>query len=137
MVCDENKRIAVYPRNGSETRLHGLFSAAAGGHVNLDDRKNDDQPMLDILHNALLRELNEEFQHLPTPDAISLLGVINEDESAVGRVHLGVVYRVNLKSAAEVVAGTELKGLRWCSLKEAAGLNLELWSRLALSLLDS
>ncbi len=134
IVADAGGRLAVYPRQGSEQRLHGLWSAGVGGHVNPGDQDGAEN-IAATLKNGLRRELAEEFARPPEPGPARLLGVINEEESAVGRVHLGIVFLVEVEDAVDLVAGAELAGLRWLDPGAAAAMNLELWSRLALSLL--
>jgi len=67
------------------------------------------------------------------------LGLIHEDRSPVGRVHLGLVFLLELESAAPSPAG-ELQGLRWIPVRQIGTGEwpwdrFELWSRLALRLL--
>lgn len=122
---------ACYPRQGSENRLHGLWSAGIGGHVNSKDKCSKLQATLSA---GVQRELKEEFTNFHTKD-ISFLqfkGVINEEHSEVGKVHLGIVYELLLSYSPE--AGDELKGMRWVSEQNLSNYKLELWSKLALKL---
>ncbi|MHC4939572.1 MAG: hypothetical protein ACYTHK_11430, partial [Planctomycetota bacterium] len=73
-------------RGGGEKRLVGLASIGVGGHVNPEDAG-------DVILDALDRELEEELI-LPSRRKIDLLGLLNDDSTAVGSVHLGVVARV-------------------------------------------
>ncbi len=63
-------------------------------------------------------------------------GVINEERTAVGRVHLGLVYHLQIRPAHDIVAGPELTAFAWRTREQAAQLKLEHWSRLALGLID-
>jgi predicted NUDIX family phosphoesterase len=68
---------------GGEQRLYGLRSVGVGGHVNPVDSG-------DVIHDALKRELEEEL-HLPGGWKARIVGLVNNDKSSVGSVHLGVV----------------------------------------------
>ncbi len=68
---------------GGEKRLFGLRSIGVGGHVNPVDEG-------DVIHDALRRELNEELC-LPGPWQARIAGLVNNDTTAVGSVHVGVV----------------------------------------------
>lgn len=78
---------------GSDKRLHGRASFGVGGHVSPTDGG---------IRSALAREWNEEVStpHLPefTP-----IGLLNDDVSDVGRVHLGIVFLALLSSTDIVI----------------------------------
>jgi predicted NUDIX family phosphoesterase len=80
----------------TEARLHGAWSIGLGGHV----EPADGAPAGDgaaFFAAALARELAEELaldgQALP---AATFLGLLNDDSTEVGRVHAGLVYRLEL-----------------------------------------
>lgn len=75
----------------SEERLRLNFSLGVGGHVNAYDFIPDLRNWIDILSNARDREILEEFACRLKPGA-KMVGLINDNSTAVGRVHLGVVY---------------------------------------------
>ena len=75
-------------RGGGEQRLVGLASVGVGGHVNPPDAG-------DVILDALDRELTEEL-YVPDARQVELLGLLNDDTTAVGAVHLGVVARVTV-----------------------------------------
>lgn len=79
------------PRQG-ETRLHGKLSIGIGGHVG-----REDAPTRGALARGLLRELAEELRlpasPLRTPRCV---GLLNDDANAVGAVHVGLVYVLEL-----------------------------------------
>ncbi len=68
---------------GGERRLHGLLSVGVGGHVNPEDRA-------DVIGDALRRELQEELV-LPARYDARIVGLVNNDTTPVGSVHIGVV----------------------------------------------
>ncbi len=105
-----------------EERLRGKRSIGIGGHINPCDlteaalgRLADRDEFLDDKYvRGMLRELNEELRFEPQQEIweIRLLGLINEDETPVGQVHLGVVHV--LHTHAECVArGQDVLDLDW------------------------
>ncbi len=79
-------------RGQSEQRLHGLWSIGLGGHVQAEDRGSGP-----IFEHSLRRELEEELV-IPGLDRLEprFLGLLNDDSNPVGRVHVGLVYRLEL-----------------------------------------
>ncbi len=77
-------------KGGGEKRLHGLRSIGVGGHVNPVDAHSPAGAGGAILDRALERELHEELV-LPGVSAARFVGLLNDDSTAVGSVHLGVV----------------------------------------------
>jgi len=69
-------------RAGSDARLHDRYSIGIGGHVDAADAD---------IAGALQREWREEIEadFDPLPTAI---GLLNDDTTAVGAVHLGIVF---------------------------------------------
>lgn len=135
LLFDVQGRVLTYRRHGSEGRLAGRGSAGIGGHVNDQDRG---ATLSDRLLSGLTREMREEtgldLDALPRSGCIRLLGMINEDESEVGRCHVGVVFRVELDAPQGLKFSDEIASPEWL---DPAGLDLsrfELWSALALRL---
>ncbi len=86
-----------YRRSGSvgERRLAGLRSLGVGGHLNADDVAGDLD--LESIRRAIRRELSEEVTLSEQP-RLRFVGVINDDSTEVGKVHLGVVAVAELES---------------------------------------
>ncbi len=129
--------LAAYPRQGSEARLHGLWSLGIGGHINPIDGDTG-ASWREWLWNGLRRELAEEFPAAVT-GRTRFLGLIHESCTAVGRVHLGAVF-LHEPETWNVAPGSELTDLRWLRVDELGGAEwprarFELWSELALTLL--
>src|SRR4051795_7977285 len=80
--------VFCYTRGGSggEARLRRLLSLGVGGHVAEADA--DGRVTLDAYELALRRELDEEVE-ISSPGSIRRVGLINDDSTPVGRVHLG------------------------------------------------
>jgi predicted NUDIX family phosphoesterase len=100
-------RVLVYQRSkkSGEGRLVGKYAVGVGGHINDTDfgigvqqfgahNMPDNWKMI-----ALLRELKEELGILPKDiDLIEYEGLLCDSESSVSKVHLGLVFTVNLKN---------------------------------------
>lgn len=117
-----------------EARLHGKKSIGVGGHINPCDAEENG----DILQAACLRELNEELVLPKEMPPLTPLGLLNDDSTEVGSVHIGVVFRldstgkdVSIREASAMTGGFE----DISSLEEAASQSetiFETWSSLLL-----
>ena len=72
-----------------ERRLHAKRSVGVGGHISSIDAAagNND----DVYREGMRRELDEEVR-IDTPYREKIVGLINDDITPVGQVHLGVVH---------------------------------------------
>ena len=76
-----------------ESRLHSKLSIGIGGHISSADaaaNASTEQHMSPYFA-GMQRELNEEVR-IDTAYESECVGLINDDETEVGRVHLGVVH---------------------------------------------
>jgi len=73
-------------RGQGEQRLHSKRSIGIGGHISAVDAAHHD-----VYAEGMRRELEEEVE-IDTPYTQRCLGLINDDLTEVGRVHLGVVH---------------------------------------------
>jgi predicted NUDIX family phosphoesterase len=91
--------VFCYTRGKSqgETRLHRRRSLGVGGHVAESDA--DGRPTLDAYELAMRRELDEEVA-VNSDGMIRRMGLINDDSTPVGQVHLGVVHLYELERPA-------------------------------------
>jgi len=118
VVHGENYLLTQRTKAQQEKRLHDKFSIGQGGHINELDFKGTSTPgNPSVIVNALLRELREEF-HLGGITECVPLGLINDNSSEVGRVHLGLPYRVTLDSAEFHVAERGKHIAWWATAKE-------------------
>ena len=88
---DGTPKLFQYTRGGGqgETRLHAKRSVGIGGHIStLDSGAGTAQ---DVYQEGLQRELEEEVL-IETPFTEKCVGLINDDETPVGKVHLGIVH---------------------------------------------
>ena len=93
-ITCEDKVFTMTRLTGGEARLHGKRSIGVGGHINPCDAPPSDQDGL--LSRACMRELEEE---LFLPDGLSHptpLGLLNDDATDVGAVHVGLVYQLQV-----------------------------------------
>lgn len=127
---------AVYCRKGSETRLHDLWSVGIGGHINPEDQDRREMDFKRIVQTGMERELDEELIRRPVSDRIDFLGVISEDITPVGSVHLGAVFKITTHTPESYEPGPELFQFQWIRTCDLGDLNLELWSELALELAE-
>jgi predicted NUDIX family phosphoesterase len=109
-------------RAGVDARLHELFSIGVGGHLNPGDVD---------LAGGLTREWTEELDAGFVPE-FRLLGLLNDDETEVGRVHVGVVFLAEADGRPVVVRETEKLEGRFVPPIELLAVHdrMETWSQL-------
>jgi len=78
-------------RAGTEVRLRALRSIGVGGHI----CREDGDLSADAYRAGMRREVEEEV-HLDTPYTERTIGLINDDSTPVGQVHLGIVHLFDL-----------------------------------------
>lgn len=81
-------------KKGGEGRLHSKRSIGIGGHISSTDRDQGER----VYDTAMEREISEEV-FLETGFTQQCVGLINDDQTPVGRVHLGVVHIFDVESA--------------------------------------
>jgi predicted NUDIX family phosphoesterase len=88
--------VFCYTRGKSqgEARLHRLRSLGVGGHVAEADAEG--RRSFEAYEMAMRRELEEEVE-IAGREAMQLVGLINDDSTPVGSVHLGVVHVCDLQ----------------------------------------
>jgi predicted NUDIX family phosphoesterase len=104
----------------TEKRLHDKLSLGIGGHIN---------PGHDLLA-GLHKELEEEVA-IDDPFELTFAGILNDDSTDVGRVHLGVVYMLET-SRNVAVRETEKMSGSWVAREALAPLReaMETWSQI-------
>jgi len=110
-------------RAGGDARLHGHWSIGVGGHLNPGD--------VDVA-GGLRREWREELVADFDP-AFDPFGLLNDDTTPVGSVHVGFVYTADAAGRAVAIRETDkLTGTFVTTAEvEARRDELETWSRLA------
>lgn len=94
-----------------ERRLHAKRSVGVGGHISLIDssvvlslrERNESNHLAErdehshhVYREGMRRELDEEVA-IDSPYTETIAGLINDDETPVGRVHLGVVHLCDVR----------------------------------------
>jgi predicted NUDIX family phosphoesterase len=92
--ADSGRHLFQYTRGGGqgESRLHQKRSIGIGGHISTLDVGQGDATPYEL---GMRRELDEEVQ-VDTAFDMKCVGLINDDETEVGRVHLGIVHVCDL-----------------------------------------
>ena len=96
--------VFCYTRGKSqgEARLHRLRSLGVGGHVSEEDAQGGKS--LDAYESAMRRELDEEVE-VTSPGRLSRVGLINDDSTPVGRVHLGRRPSLRARASSRFASG--------------------------------
>jgi predicted NUDIX family phosphoesterase len=96
VVFQSADTVFCYTRGKSqgEARLHRLRSLGVGGHVSEEDAQGGKS--LDAYEAAMRRELDEEVD-VTSAGLLRRVGLINDDSTPVGQVHLGVVHLFELE----------------------------------------
>lgn len=127
---NESDEILVYERltGGGEARLHGLSSIGIGGHMN----QLDDTQIEGVLLDNAARELEEEVGVKDVnPLNLNLIGFINDDDNEVGRVHIGLVFKLKVKASEVYVNETDTLKIEWKPENTLMqGAEYESWSRI-------
>jgi predicted NUDIX family phosphoesterase len=116
-----------------EARLHSKQSIGVGGHISIDDRVSEAAvPYAE----GMRRELEEEVI-VDSPVVEHCVGLINDDETPVGQVHLGVVHLVDVERPAVQPRESEIieAGFRPVEQLLADLSGFETWSQICLKAL--
>lgn len=107
----------------TEARLHHKLSLGIGGHINPDT-----PDLLDGLQKELEEEVNVEGDY-----ELTYAGILNDDTTDVGRVHLGVVFILVTDEPTVSVRETEKMTGRWVPAAELPQHRdaMESWSQIA------
>jgi len=133
VVFRSDDSVFCYRRGPSqgESRLHRLRSLGVGGHVSEEDAEGGRS--LDAYEAALLRELDEEVA-LGSPGRVRRVGLINDDSTPVGSVHLGVVHLYELDRPEVAPREDGLAEARFLALHTVHSLRdeFETWSQICI-----
>lgn len=141
VVIRRDDEVFVYERlaGGGESRLHNKLSLGFGGHMNPMEGAAS---FAEVLKQNTDRELAEEL-HILEKDKqnIVTLGLINDDENSVGKVHIGILSALQLVSGAQVeVKEKEQIAGRWMKVNELKEEDvyqrLETWSQFVVDILQ-
>jgi predicted NUDIX family phosphoesterase len=114
-----------------ESRLHAKRSIGIGGHISADD-----SAQVSAYEEGMRRELEEEVV-IDTAYSARMVGLINDDETDVGRVHLGVVHLLDVEQPAVQPRESEIieAGFRPVNELLADMSRFETWSQICLKAL--
>ena len=130
LLKDANtNEVLVYKRlvGGGEARLHGKASVGIGGHMNEVEGKT----IFEMLKINAARELNEEVgvSEEEALNNLHFIGLINDDKTEVGQVHVGVVYECKVDKSKVEVKEDDTLVIKWMTANEAKEEeNYETWS---------
>jgi predicted NUDIX family phosphoesterase len=129
--CDDAVFCYTRGKSQGEARLHRRRSLGVGGHVAEADA--DGRRSFEAYEMAMRRELDEEVE-VKSPGRMMLMGLINDDSTPVGQVHLGVVHLLELERP--LVSPRE-EGLADCEFVSIQGLRnhwdeFETWSQICI-----
>jgi predicted NUDIX family phosphoesterase len=107
---------------GGDARLHDLWSIGVGGHLNPGDGD---------VAGGLAREWAEEIEADFEPD-YAPVGLLNDDTTPVGAVHIGLVYVADASGRPVAIRETEKLAGAFATTDEVEAVRgqLETWSRL-------
>jgi predicted NUDIX family phosphoesterase len=116
-------------KGGADDRLHDRWSIGVGGHLNPGDGGLD---------RGLRREWQEELDADFIPE-FRLVGLLNDDTTDVGRVHLGAVYTADVGGREVAIRETDKLTGAFAEAADVAAVadRLETWSRLVFEFLEA
>ena len=116
-------------RAGGDERLHDRYSIGVGGHLNPGDGG---------IEGGLVREWNEELVADFVP-SFAPIGLLNDDTTDVGRVHLGVVFVADASGRPVAIRETHKLSGELVPPRRVADVadGLETWSRLVFEFLEA
>jgi predicted NUDIX family phosphoesterase len=116
-------------RGGGDERLHDRWSIGVGGHLNPGDGD---------LAGGLRREWHEEIEADFVPE-FELVGLLNDDSTDVGSVHVGAVFVADAAGRAVAIREVEKLSGAFAEPAEVAAVRdaMETWSRLVFDALES
>lgn len=116
-----------------EARLHAKRSIGVGGHISSCD---GDVEGLNPYEEGMRRELEEEVD-IQAECRPACVGLINDDETEVGRVHLGVVHIFDVRTPDVTAREEDISSAGFVPVEELlAELDrFETWSKICLTAL--
>lgn len=81
-------------KNSERASLRLKYTLLFGGHVD-DNERGSSKPLVDCLKRELIEELGVSLKVEPRP-----LGIVVDPTTAVGRLHLGVIFEVSIDQDA-------------------------------------
>jgi predicted NUDIX family phosphoesterase len=131
LVLRDGERYFLMRRTkaGGDARLHDLYSIGVGGHLNPGDGG---------LEGGLRREWREELRADFEPE-FRLVGLLNDDTTDVGGVHLGAVYVADAGGRHVAIRETDKLSGAFAAPPDVAAVvdRMETWSALVFEALQA
>lgn len=141
----ENKYFLMQRQsNASEKRLQNKYTLGIGGHIRMEDLQNnlatssyakatEDRHIFNWANREFHEEVNYDGDFTIEP-----IGILNDDSSAVGKVHIGFVFLLHGDSD-QISIKSELKSGRLVDLAECTThmSAMEQWSQQVLAFLQN
>jgi len=135
LACDD--KVFCYRRGqrSSEARLRTQRSVGLGGHIRHSDDSLFSVPGWPAYQAALRRELEEEVEVQAGLRRERLVGLINDDSTAVGKVHLGLIHIIELDEPRVRAREQKIAGGQFAPVAKLQGETeeFETWSALCLA----
>lgn len=136
-VTDDGVETVFQYRRGSgqgEQRLHHKRSVGIGGHIAIEDHDAADGQL--SYEQGMARELAEEVA-INTPYDARLVGLINDDQTDVGKVHLGVVHIFDVERPDVAPQEAEIQEAGFVPVAQLLGEldEFETWSQICMKAL--
>ena len=111
----------------TEKRLHNKFSLGIGGHINPDSSEHGNN----LIIGGLYKELNEEVS-INSPGKLTFIGTINDESNSVSKVHLGLLYELEVLSDTFEVLEKDKMSAQWENRENLIHYydKLETWSQI-------
>ncbi|MBV9463559.1 MAG: NUDIX domain-containing protein [Verrucomicrobiae bacterium] len=138
VIISDGSRVLHYVRGkkSGEQRLVAKGSIGIGGHINSGDHQLFHAEPMESYLDAVRREVEEEL-HVDGDFNPETIGLINDDSTEVGSVHLGVVHLLirtpeQVRKKEQVITQMEFLPLEELRARRD---QLETWSQLAIDAL--
>ena len=136
ICCNDEVFLFHRTKKQTESRLHNLYSLGVGGHMNPYGNRID----IAYMRHELEREMSEEVLvhndcHI---EELVPVGFINDDTNEVGKVHLGVLYRIVLNNKSIEINEKDKMTGEWVKISELKDYypHMESWSKIYVDLLE-
>lgn len=116
----------------TEKRLHNKLTLGVGGHMNPGETdKTGEQYIISELKRELFEEV--KFSDTCSIKRIAFIGFVNDDSIRVGRMHIGLVYNIQISNKDISIKETEKMTAEWIDKQGLMQVyeGLESWSRFA------
>lgn len=111
ILRDEKFLTYFRSKKQGDERLRGQMSIGIGGHIDEEDREECAHGEVFTYLNGLSRELKEELGIDVTREQLAgtAVGVVFNDDTEVGRVHVGIVHLIAISPEVELQWGDDMQ----------------------------